>query len=184
MDTEKNIWNRVKAPAPTSVITENAEQGKIFMAHFLAEYQQEMQQQQIAPIEIVCSKYGTAADFWHALTSGCYNIASKLIDDTGKKIIDRYYKQATIADSTDSIKSWLLRIVGDVKKNSGWTLLITLQNFDALVEYCSASDVLKIRNLADIAIIMTVSQRPLDVLCNEKYNNPYFSNQFEPFCYP
>ncbi|MBR1933094.1 MAG: hypothetical protein IJ841_05360 [Prevotella sp.] len=185
MDTEKNVWDRVRTFAPTSVVTPTQEEGRHFVERFYDTYRNEMQQRHILPMTISCGQYQSAVAFWHALAGKCCEAIAPLTNDDNRKNVERLKLQIDKATTTDPIKVFLVKILNDeIKKKTGWNMLVAMEDFDALVEYSSSSDLMKIRQLIELpVVIMAVSRKSLIDLCTEKYGNPYFSNQFERFNY-
>ena len=105
-----------------------------------------------------------------------------VIDKSNMKMVDSLQKLIRAAKATDPIKTFLVKILDEeIRKKTGWRVLVVMENFESLVEYSPSSDIMKIRKLIEVpVIIVAVSRKSLIDLCKEKYGNPYFSNQFEP----
>ena len=167
----------IRGDAPAVIIVDDAETPLgLVVDEWLKEYADLLQESEILPVRIDCTRYADSLAIWKGLAGGIRQGLSGVYDD---EVAQRKWSRVeTQQNATETIKMNLVSVLDYVRKNSHWTVLLILEGFESVIEKMDEPDIMKIRNMTTSLRVLSVSHLPLEELGAAKYGNVYFLNQF------
>lgn len=183
MEENKNqyeqVLSRVLSPAPCSVVLSPRMNANDFEESFLSAYEGRLLMAKILPVRFNCAPFLESIAIWKGIVQAVKVAMPRVYN--GNTVIKKSFESIEKADTTEGIKRYLNTILSEILKNSGWTILLILEDFENIVDRMKEHDLMKIRGMTTSFIIMTISYTGLKKLVDEKYEHAYFCNQFMPF---
>lgn len=173
----KNILSRIKGFAPCSVIIENDSLSDgAFVDGFLSEEKDVLMQSKIFPVRVDCAQYDDTLDIWKAFANAVKEGMPNVFP--GNSLTQKYFARIESTEDTDDVQSYLIHILNEIKIQTGWYFLLIIEHLEKAIDVMPDYDNLKMREMTDSIILMVITRSPLEGLCEKRYQNVYFANQF------
>lgn len=183
MEKDKNerekVLTRILTKSPCSVVLPQDIDTVGFTDSFIEAYEEPLRKDKILPVRIKCGSFPDAISIWKELALRTKEAISSVFD--GDIITNRCFMAIEQVSTTDAIKSYLTRVFSRIDENSGWTILLVMEDFENAIEKMEEYDIMKVRGITTYAAIMSVTHTDLRKLCEDKYGHAYFCNQFVTF---
>lgn len=180
MEEDKNkfeqILSRVLTKSPCSVVLPPDIDADGFIDSFVTAYNEILSKESLLPIRVKCAQFPDSISIWKEIATKVKTAMPSVFE--GNIITGKMFICIEKATTTESIKSYLIRILEQIFKCSGWMMLLIMEDFENVVDKMKEHDLMKIRGMTTSFVIMTVSYTELKKLVDEKYEHAYFCNQF------
>ena len=183
MESDKNkfeqVTSRIQSQSPCAIVLSSGYSSSAFSEEFLHACSGFLSSSNILPVRVECAQYPDSISIWKGIAEKIKFAINSVF--SGNTVTKKSLEIIESATSTDIIKSYLVRVLEQTKKHSGWTVLLMLEDFENVVDTMEDYDIMKIRGMTTSLIIVSVSHSPLETLGQQKYANAYFCNQFVTF---
>lgn len=173
----KGILSRIRDKAPCSIIIKDKLlSDSSFVDGFLSAVGSILVQSKILPVRVNCAEDEDSLSIWKSIASAVQEQMAKVFD--GSELTEEYFSIISDTDDTDDVQSYLISILGELSVEKHWTVLLIMENFDHAIDIMPEYDAMKIREMTETLAVMTITKTSLEELCEQKYDNVYFANQF------
>jgi len=172
----EQVLNRILTKAPCSIVLPPDMDAECFADSFINAYKEPLGKENILPVRVKCTRFPDALSIWKELSMKIKEAVPTVFE--GDIITTRCFMSIEQATSTEVIKSYLIRILNQIEKKTGWMILVVMEDFENVVDKMEEHDIMKVRGITTFAVILTLTHVELLRLCEEKYGHAYFCNQF------
>ena len=172
----EQVLSRILTKSPCSVVLSSGTDPDEFLDLFISAYNETLIKASLLPIRVKCAHFSDSISIWKEIAMKVKTAMPSVFE--GNVITGKLFLGIERATTTESIKSYLIRILEQIFKGSGWMMLLILEDFENVVDKMEEHDLMKIRGMTTSFVIMTVSYMELKKLVDDKYEHAYFCNQF------
>lgn len=172
-----NILSRIKNLAPCSVVIESDNVDDAgFVDNFLCVEEESLSEALILPVRVDCAQHNDSLSIWKSIADAI-ELGMKRVYP-GDDMTKDYFDRISSTDDTDDVQSYLLMILSVILENCGWHFLLILEHFECAIDEMPDYDIMKLRQMTESVVLMTITHATLEDLCKQEYEYAYFANQF------
>ena len=174
------IISRIFEKAPGAVIlTDPNVTADAFVDDLLTRFGDIFKQESHLPVRVNGADYKDSFSTWKGIASSIKVALDAVFPET--MTLKTHWKKIENAPSSMEIKSILQRIFQYVSKNSEWSIILFLEDFEDIMHNMPYSDVFKLREMDSYLALFTISHEHPIQLGEKFFKNDYYCNQFEFF---
>lgn len=173
----ENIWKRIKAGGPTSIIASSNEQFTTIASKLLKEFENELAVSNIKPLRVDCGAISDPVVLFKTVFFSIWELLP--LEDQVKTEMFKDAIEST--QETSTIDAILENFMPIIKTEMNINILLILEHFDNAVANLEEPDLMKVRGMSSHINLLTISRKPLEVLAIENKKEDYFCNQYKAY---
>lgn len=175
----EQILSRILTKSPCSVVLPRDMSAEEFTDSFLSSHGDTLEKASLLPVRIKCAPISDSISIWKEIGMKVKEAMPSVFEGNVQTL--NSFERIEKTTRTELVKAYLITILEQIAHNSGWTMVLVLEDFENVVDKMKEFDLMKIRGMTASMVIVTVSYIELKKLVDEKYEHAYFCNQFATF---